>query len=80
MILSEPFIVIYIPLKIILTQQLFTRFWIICYYNIPQISTDQANILDAPLTLSELHNALTHIPNNEAPGPDEFPAEFLKHF
>lgn len=45
-----------------------------------QLSTDQADILDAPLSLSELHNALSQMPNNKAVGSYGFPAEFLKPF
>lgn len=43
-----------------------------------QVSIDQADKLDAPLTLTELHDALTQMPNYKA--LDGFPAEFFEHF
>ena len=36
--------------------------------------------LDLPLSIGELHDALQHMPNNKAPGPDGFPAEFFREF
>ena len=47
---------------------------------LPQLSTEQVNILDSPVTEKELFTALNLMPNNKAPGPDGFPAEFYKHF
>lgn len=48
--------------------------------NLPQLSKEHAQALDKPLTQTEFHKALTQMPNNKAPGPDGFPAEFFKHF
>lgn len=48
--------------------------------NRQSLTKEQADYIDMPLTLSELHRSLLKIPNNKAPGPDGFPAEFLKHF
>jgi len=48
--------------------------------NLPQLSKHQINTLESPLTEHELFNALKLMPNNKAPGPDGFPAEFYKHF
>ena len=53
--------------KISHTHQLFTS---LNHLLVPQIATDHACILEAPLTL-ELRNALTQMPYNEAPTPDQ---------
>lgn len=47
---------------------------------LPQLSKHQVSTLDSPLTEQEILNALKLMPNNKAPGPDGFPAEFYKHF
>lgn len=49
-------------------------------YELPRLSDEQANILDAPLTPEEFPNALEKKPNNKSPRPDGFPVEFYKHF
>ena len=48
--------------------------------NMPELTTEHRDIVDAPLTISELQCALDTMPQGKAPGPDGFPAEFLKHF
>ncbi len=48
--------------------------------NLTSLTKEQVDYLDMPLTLLELHSASMKIPNNKAPGPDGFPAEFLKMF
>uniref|UniRef100_A0A3P9JK99 C2H2-type domain-containing protein n=1 Tax=Oryzias latipes TaxID=8090 RepID=A0A3P9JK99_ORYLA len=48
--------------------------------NLPKLNEDQITNLDSPLSLSELHEALSLMPNGKAPGPDGFPAEFYKEF
>uniref|UniRef100_A0A669EVM6 Reverse transcriptase domain-containing protein n=1 Tax=Oreochromis niloticus TaxID=8128 RepID=A0A669EVM6_ORENI len=47
---------------------------------LPKLSDSQAIALDSPLTSGELQEALISMPNNKAPGPDGFPAEFYKEF
>uniref|UniRef100_A0AAR2IMM0 Reverse transcriptase domain-containing protein n=1 Tax=Pygocentrus nattereri TaxID=42514 RepID=A0AAR2IMM0_PYGNA len=41
---------------------------------------DQITTLDSPFSSSEFYKAIQHLPNNKAPGPDGFPAEFYKEF
>uniref|UniRef100_A0A3Q1CLT5 Reverse transcriptase domain-containing protein n=1 Tax=Amphiprion ocellaris TaxID=80972 RepID=A0A3Q1CLT5_AMPOC len=48
--------------------------------NMPELTSNYRDILDAPLTMKELQCALDSMPAGKAPGPDGFPAEFLKHF
>uniref|UniRef100_A0A669D815 Reverse transcriptase domain-containing protein n=1 Tax=Oreochromis niloticus TaxID=8128 RepID=A0A669D815_ORENI len=47
---------------------------------LPKLLDTQAMALDSPLTPGELQEALISMPNNKAPGPDGFPAEFYKEF
>lgn len=48
--------------------------------DLPSIKPEVAANLDEPLTLSELKKALMSMQNGKSPGPDGFPAEFLKTF
>lgn len=46
--------------------------------DIPQLRTDENEILSAPFTEKEVFEAVTQMKQNKAPGPDGFPAEFYK--
>ena len=46
--------------------------------DIPQLGTDENEILSAPFTEKEVFEAISQMKNNKAPGPDGFPAEFHK--
>jgi len=35
---------------------------------------------ESSLSIGKLHEALQHMPSNEAPGPDGFPVQFYKEF
>lgn len=48
--------------------------------NLPKISYSQRDGLCKPIALSEIKNCIQLIPNNKAPGPDDFNAEFYKKF
>uniref|UniRef100_A0AAR2JRJ2 Reverse transcriptase domain-containing protein n=1 Tax=Pygocentrus nattereri TaxID=42514 RepID=A0AAR2JRJ2_PYGNA len=48
--------------------------------NLPKLNEDQITTLDSPFSSSEFYKAIQHLPNNKAPGPDGFPAEFYKEF
>uniref|UniRef100_A0A3Q0RT11 Uncharacterized protein n=1 Tax=Amphilophus citrinellus TaxID=61819 RepID=A0A3Q0RT11_AMPCI len=48
--------------------------------NLPKLNDEQAATLDSPLSSSEFYEAIQHLPDNKAPGPDGFPAEFYKEF
>ncbi|XP_054631650.1 E3 ubiquitin-protein ligase znrf1 isoform X1 [Dunckerocampus dactyliophorus] len=47
---------------------------------LPKLNDEQVTNLDVPISFIELHNTLHRLPNNKAPGPDGFPAEFYKTF
>ena len=46
--------------------------------DIPQLATDENDILTAPFSEKEVFEAISQMKNNKAPGPDGFPAEFYK--
>ena len=46
----------------------------------PQISENQKNVLDSPITLQELKIAILSMNNDKCPGLDGYPIEFYKTF
>ena len=46
--------------------------------DVPQLQTEENEILTAPFTEKEVYEAIAQMNNNKAPGPDGFPAEFYK--
>ena len=46
--------------------------------DIPQISTEENEILVANFSENEVHEAIMQMENNKAPGPDGFPAKFYQ--
>lgn len=49
-------------------------------HNIPQISAEDRELCEAPITETEIQTALKHMKNNKSPGSDGFPCEFYKFF
>ena len=47
---------------------------------LPQLGSEQKEMLDAPVTLEELGQALKDLKSNKAPGADGIPVEFWKFF
>ena len=48
--------------------------------DLPKITDYQRDDLCKPITLGEIKNCIQLLPNNKAPGPDGFSAEFNKKF
>ena len=48
--------------------------------DLPKLDHDAAAELDAEITLDEVKAAIVQFPNNKAPGPDGFGAEFYKAY
>lgn len=46
----------------------------------PKISLEDQQLLDNPLKLSEITEAIRSMHNGKFPGPDGFPVEFYKKF
>lgn len=47
---------------------------------LPQLSEEAIEVLDADLTLTELNSAISSFATNKAPGPDGFSMDFFKKF
>ena len=48
--------------------------------DVPAISEDNRQMLDSPLQLNEVTEAIKLMNNNKSPGPNGFPVEFFKTF
>ena len=48
--------------------------------NLPKLTEEQIQSLEAPILIEELHKALQHMSDGKAPGPDGYPVEFYKEF
>ena len=46
--------------------------------DIPSINSEVASTLDTPLTINKLKSTLMSMQNGKCPGPDSFPAKYLK--
>ena len=47
-------------------------------HDMPQLSSEENEILTAGYTEGEIHDAIMQMEKNKAPGPDGFPAEFYQ--
>lgn len=47
---------------------------------IPKVAVDVAEILDSPITLEEVTDAIAAMQSGKSPGPDGYPIEFFKRF
>lgn len=47
--------------------------------NLPQLTPDQKQLMDSPLTVADLHNSLKSM-SDSTPGPDGLPYSVYKHF
>lgn len=46
--------------------------------SLPKLSDDDREILEKPLTLEELRDAVVNLSNNKSPGSDGLPGEIYK--
>lgn len=68
----------YIPLSArLMSHNLKTFFRSLTF---PTIDSEISKNLDEPFTIGDIKNAILVMPNGKSPGPDGFPAEFLKTF
>lgn len=47
---------------------------------IPSISQEDKEALEAPITLGELQQAVARMVNQKSPGPDRLPTEIYKYY
>lgn len=49
-------------------------------FDLPRVPANDNHILDAPLTILEIKEAITTMNSGKSPGPDGYPVEFFKKF
>ena len=49
-------------------------------YNFPKVNQEEIEILNRPITSTEIETVIRYLPTNKSPGPDGFTAEFYKKF
>jgi hypothetical protein len=49
-------------------------------HDIPQLSSTENRLLIVNFTANEVHEAISQMEHNKAPGLDGFPVEFYQHF
>jgi hypothetical protein len=50
------------------------------HLKLPELSFEDKEMIDAPITDSEIEAAIRSMQNGKCPGPDGFPCEFYKMF
>lgn len=48
--------------------------------DLPSVSPNDSQTLDAPLTVTEIKEAIHSMNSGKSPGPDGYPVEFYKRF
>ena len=49
-------------------------------YNFPKVNQEEIEILNRPITSTEIETVIRYLPTNKSPGPDGFTAEFYQKF
>ena len=49
-------------------------------YNFPKVNQEEIEILNRPITSTEIETVIRYHPTNKSPGPDGFTAEFYQKF
>ena len=49
-------------------------------YNFPELNQEEIEILNRPITSTEIETVIRNLPANKSPGPNGFAAEFYQKF
>ena len=48
-------------------------------FNLPRLNQEEIEIMNNPITSTEIEAVIKNLPKNNSPGPDDSTREFLQH-
>ena len=53
---------------------------LLCKFNLPRLNQEEIEIMNNPMTRTEVKSVIKNLPTNKSPGPDGFTGEFYQTF